>query len=259
VTWTIRVLNWREFQHYTGREPPWIKLHRRLLQKPAWRRLDGGAAKLLVDLWMLAAGTKEGELDMPLADLAYHVRLSEADTWADLQAVAAGGFVQLADTMQAPASTTLAKADPEESRGEQRESRETPILKSAAAPPDRVIAATANPMTVLGPLIREHLYIPDGQPPEGHNPNRCASIVKALLERKYSVDDLREAILIVPMVRAGKVTCDDTFRRFFLKAGKVTMRALNDRWGSGLVLDQLLHLARKQSPVSAIVRDVGAL
>lgn len=110
-----------------------------------------------------------------------------------------------------------------------------------------------NPMKILGPLIRAHLYIHDGQPPEGHNPNRCASIVKMLLAtNRYTVDDLREAIMVVPLVRAGKVVCDDSFRRFFVKEGKVTMRALNDRWGSGLVLDQLLHMARKaesRSPV----------
>lgn len=117
-------------------------------------------------------------------------------------------------------------------------------------------AVETNPMKILGPLIREHLYIHDGQPPEGHNPNRCASIVKMLLaSNRYTVDDLREAILVVPLVRAGKVTCDESFRRFFVKEGKVTMRALNDRWGSGLVLDQLLHMARK-AEVRQPVRNV---
>lgn len=109
---------------------------------------------------------------------------------------------------------------------------------TGAAPP-----TDNNPMKILGPLIREHLY--RGEPPKDYEPSRCANICKRLLGSGYSVDDLREAILIIPDIRAGKVPCDDGLRRWFLKQPILTMRALNDRWGSGLVLEQLMHLVRK--------------
>jgi hypothetical protein len=35
----LRVKNWAEFQHYRSRRPPWIKLHRGLLDDYAWHRL----------------------------------------------------------------------------------------------------------------------------------------------------------------------------------------------------------------------------
>lgn len=120
MTWTIRVQNWREFQHYKDRDPPWIKLHqRRLLDKPAWRRLHGSAAKLLVDLWMLAAGTKEGELDLGIADLAYRLRSPASRVFSDLQVLDRCGFVSLGKQMLASASTAQAGAVPEgEGEGE---------------------------------------------------------------------------------------------------------------------------------------------
>lgn len=113
-------------------------------------------------------------------------------------------------------------------------------------------------MAVLMPLIRTHLYIHDGKPPEGHDSRRCADIcTKLIASRRYSVADLREAIEIIPLVRAGKTACDESFRRWFVKQGKVTMRALNDKWGSGSVLEQLLHLARKADRRTAqAVREV---
>lgn len=119
---------------------------------------------------------------------------------------------------------------------------------SAAAPPE-----PSNPMAILGPLIREHLY--RGEPPSGYESRRCASVVKALLRKGYSVDDLRDAILVVPRLRAGTIQADDSLRRWFAKQPGVTMLALNDRWGSGAVLDQLLHIARKAE--RPVVRGMG--
>ena len=35
----LRIKNWAEFQHYRTRRPPWIKLHRGLLDDYAWHCL----------------------------------------------------------------------------------------------------------------------------------------------------------------------------------------------------------------------------
>lgn len=235
--WTVRICEWETYQHYKSRNPPWIKLHRDLLDKPAWRRLHGSAAKLLLDLWMLAArAVHPGEISMRLTDLAYRLRADDAETLTDLRVLQQAEFIELSPALQADASNrkqTLASACLE-TEGETEAEREK--SKSGASAP--------NPMQMLGPLIREHLY--RGNPPEGYDTRRCAHVCKTLLATgRYSADDLRDAILAVPLVRAGKVTCDDSFRRFFLKHASVTMLVLNDRWGSGLVLDQLLHLAIK--------------
>lgn len=60
----MKVRNWRKFQHFKDRRPPWIKLHRDLLNDPDWHGLDGNDAKYLVMLWMIASEdeTREGLL-----------------------------------------------------------------------------------------------------------------------------------------------------------------------------------------------------
>lgn len=133
MAWTVRVLQWREFQHYKDREPPWIKLHRKLIHKPGWRRLRGSAAKLLVDVWVLAAGNKEGELDMGIADIAYHVRRPVPAVLIDLRSLAECGFLEVGKQMLADASVGQASADPEtETEAEQRQSRGRDKSKSVA-------------------------------------------------------------------------------------------------------------------------------
>lgn len=74
----MRVKNWYKFQAYKHRRPPWLKLHRDLIEKREWIELDGEAAKLLVSLWILAA-EKEGELP-DTENIAWRLRMSEAET-----------------------------------------------------------------------------------------------------------------------------------------------------------------------------------
>jgi hypothetical protein len=54
--------NWRRFQHFKDRKPPWIKLYRDLLDDLEWHKLKGEAAKFLVQLWLLASEDEEGKL-----------------------------------------------------------------------------------------------------------------------------------------------------------------------------------------------------
>ena len=138
MTWTVRVVNWREFQHYKDREPPWIKLHRRLLQKPEWRKINGSAAKLLVDVWMLAAGaeTEAGELQYSLVDLAYIVRRHPDAVLRDLEMLTAAGFLAISPQMLAAASNGELHAPQRrgetEAEGEQRQrtSKAAPVAPS---------------------------------------------------------------------------------------------------------------------------------
>lgn len=51
----FRVVGWDDFQHYKHRDPPWIKLHRRLLDNFAWSRLPDASKGHLVGVWLLAS------------------------------------------------------------------------------------------------------------------------------------------------------------------------------------------------------------
>lgn len=71
---TYRIRNWNKFQHYTKRNPPWLKLHRTLLDDPDYHALAPEPAKYLPLVWLIAA-EKDGEL--PASELlAFRLRVS---------------------------------------------------------------------------------------------------------------------------------------------------------------------------------------
>lgn len=132
MTWTIRIPKWEEYQHYTDREPPWIKLHRRLMLNTGWRKLHGSAAKLLVDLWLMAAGTKKGEVTKTLAELSYDTRSPEDEVSGDLDVLERFGFVELNRDLLA---LRYQDASPVLHRGEERRAETEQRQKSTSFAP----------------------------------------------------------------------------------------------------------------------------
>jgi hypothetical protein len=51
----LRVKNWVEFQHYKDRNPPWIKLHRTLLDDYEFSRLQDASKAHLMLIWLFAS------------------------------------------------------------------------------------------------------------------------------------------------------------------------------------------------------------
>ena len=96
---TVRIKNWNKFQHYTHRNPPWIKLHRALLDDREWFALSGDASKLLAMCWLVAA-EHDGELPT-LPDLAFRLRMDEKKLRSLIS--------QLNHWLEHDASTTLAE------------------------------------------------------------------------------------------------------------------------------------------------------
>lgn len=72
---SIRIVNWKTFQHYKERRPPWIKLHRSLLEKREWIELSADASKLLVNLWIIASDSDEGVIERTADDIAWSLRI----------------------------------------------------------------------------------------------------------------------------------------------------------------------------------------
>src|SRR5437016_12634195 len=70
-----RIRNWKKFQHYTRRRPPWIKLYREILDDKQWHELSGESAKGLIMLWLIAS-ENNGELP-DSKTLAFRLRISE--------------------------------------------------------------------------------------------------------------------------------------------------------------------------------------
>jgi hypothetical protein len=73
------IKNWRKFQHFKNRRPPWVKLYRELLDDPEWNSLDGDAAKNLVMLWLIASEDESKQGMLPdIRTLAFRLRITEA-------------------------------------------------------------------------------------------------------------------------------------------------------------------------------------
>lgn len=53
---------WSDFQHYKDRRPPWIKLHKALLDDREYQRLPLASRALAPMLWLLASESKDGVL-----------------------------------------------------------------------------------------------------------------------------------------------------------------------------------------------------
>lgn len=139
---TLRVKNWERFQHYKHRTPPWLKLHRGLLDDLEWYSLPPAAAKMLVSLWLIAS-EHDGELPDPRA-LAFRLRLpsKEVETalallghW--LEPINAGSnhnaYAALAPCKPA-ASNMLCQSRVEESRVEAEAESTHPPVENKTAP-----------------------------------------------------------------------------------------------------------------------------
>jgi hypothetical protein len=72
----MRVRNWKKFQHFSNRKPPWIKVYRDILDDHEWHALDGDSAKVLMMLWLLASEYEDGELP-PINVIAFRFRMPE--------------------------------------------------------------------------------------------------------------------------------------------------------------------------------------
>jgi hypothetical protein len=93
-----RIKDWRQFQHYKHRNPPWIRLYRELLNDREWFALDGDACKVLVMCWLVAS-ENDGELPSD-TDLAFRFRMPEKQFNA--------AFAKLSHWLEHDASNALA-------------------------------------------------------------------------------------------------------------------------------------------------------
>jgi len=89
----LQIKNWSSFQHYKKRRPPWIKLHRTLLDEPEFMRLQVASRALAPCIWLLASESDSGILEMSIKDIAWRLRISESEISAGLSGLIASGYI----------------------------------------------------------------------------------------------------------------------------------------------------------------------
>lgn len=94
----IRVLNWEKFQHYHKARPPWIKFYRALLDDRAYNDLMDFAARLLTNIWLVAAegASDSGVIPFDTEGLMWRLRLSDVSkVETALQTLVVAGFIEV--------------------------------------------------------------------------------------------------------------------------------------------------------------------
>jgi hypothetical protein len=99
----LRIKNWDEFQHYKDRNPPWIKLHRSLLDDYEFSRLQDASKAHLMLIWVFASQNNGRVPDDPKF---LQTRLG-LDKQPDLQSLVDQGFL----LQEQDASNTLAQSE----------------------------------------------------------------------------------------------------------------------------------------------------
>ena len=131
----MRIRNWREFQHYKDRNPPWIKLHNSLLASRDWVALDDASRVLAVACMLIAAGNgTDGEFP---DDPDYIKRVAYLNSDPNFKPLIQCGFIEPSSVPQADASNTLAVvcSETEQSRGRGETEQRTPRAKNPTSYP----------------------------------------------------------------------------------------------------------------------------
>lgn len=87
-----RIVNFRKFQNFHDRKPPWIKLYRDLLDNIDWFRLSSVASKSLINLWLLGSESF-GNLPQD-SEIAFRLRLSIKELESIMQELIKFKFVE---------------------------------------------------------------------------------------------------------------------------------------------------------------------
>ena len=71
----LKPKNWSTFQHYKDRCPPWIKLHRDLLNDYDFAHLPIESKAIAPLMWLLASESKDGVIDLASEALAFRLHV----------------------------------------------------------------------------------------------------------------------------------------------------------------------------------------
>jgi hypothetical protein len=119
----IVVPNWDKFQHYSDRNPVWIKVYLELNSRDDWRRLTFAQRGLLVSIW-----TEYGRSNGRLRSLDLWGRVGQRDTHGNLEALNDAGFIRFV------ASEPLALARSREKEKETEKKERQPAVAKPGEP-----------------------------------------------------------------------------------------------------------------------------
>jgi hypothetical protein len=133
--------NWAVFQHYKDRCPPWIKLHRDLLNDRVFMCLPLASKALAPLLWLLASESKDGTFDGSLDELVFRLHITPKDYQDGVKPLIDKGFFVvasgvLADSYQVAIPETEGETEKE---GERETEKKQKSNRGSRLPVDFVL------------------------------------------------------------------------------------------------------------------------
>jgi len=82
----MKIRKWTEFQHFKDRNPPWIKLHKNILDQRDISVISDRSFRVLVGLWLLASEDTQKQGILPeIDDIAFRLRIDKSELLKSLQ------------------------------------------------------------------------------------------------------------------------------------------------------------------------------
>ena len=97
----IKPKNWATFQHYKERCPPWVKLHRDLLNDREFMCLPLASKAIAPLMWLLASESKDGSFDGSQDELMFRLHISAKEYNEGVKPLITKGFFVVDSTMLA--------------------------------------------------------------------------------------------------------------------------------------------------------------
>jgi len=88
--------NWAVFQHYKDRNPPWIKLHREILNDRTYMTLPLASKALAPLMWLLASESKNGVFNGSADDLMFRLHITKKEYEDGVKPLINKGFFEIA-------------------------------------------------------------------------------------------------------------------------------------------------------------------
>lgn len=161
----LRPRNWKEFQHYKDRRPPWIRLYHRLLDDPDLWEMPAEDYRHLTMIWLIASEHQDGDLPEP-KKLAFRLRMSEQqvkallarlDQWLSWDASKPLSEVEQSATPEAEAET---EGDAEAEARASADPAPPPPVTPAYVPPTPLPSPGSNGEFIAATALLQDCEIP---------------------------------------------------------------------------------------------------
>lgn len=185
----IRPKNWGEFQHYKDRSPPWIKLHKGLLDDYDFQCLPVASRALAPMLWLLASEDAAGLIDAEPKKLAFRFRITLEEVEQALKPLIDGAFFLVLH----PDSNPLAKLGRDARPETETEAQEQAEGESLSAKADGV-RAPALPVGKITEQSEFEQFITAYSPPKNWKRPDTLKAWKASAGKRPEIDVLLRAV-----------------------------------------------------------------